>query len=124
MIWESSNLDFNPGPSSIAVSVTRGNYSAWIHLLFTRMVLHLLCKIRDSACRYSGAEMSGTQGWPMWALAVTRRVTSRPTLLASEQTGRDPLLVTVEFLLLAVRVSLGGLTIHVKNLLLDALTRF
>lgn len=115
VIWESSNLDSNPGPTSVAVSVTRGIYCTWIYLLFTRLVPHL-CKIRDSACRYSGAEMSGTQGCPMWALTVTRIVTSRPTLLASEWTGRDPLLVTVEFLLLAVHVSLGGLTIQVKNL--------
>lgn len=42
-------------------------------------------------------------------------VTSRPTLLASELTGRDPPLVSIEFLFLAVHVSLGGLTIQVKN---------
>ena len=42
------------------------------------------------------------------------KVGSRPTLLASESTRRDSFLMTVGSLLLAVHVSLGGLTIQVK----------
>lgn len=60
-------------------------------------------------------------GLAMQTLAVAKvkprvlSVTSKPTLLASEQAGRDPFMVTIEFFLLAVHVSLDRLTIQVKN---------
>lgn len=83
------------------------------------MVFHLLCKIRQ--CKqvlrsrnvwYPGVAHVGSRCY--WDKPRLISVTSRPTLLASELTGRDPPLVTIEFLLLAVHVSLGGLTIQVK----------
>lgn len=96
-----------------------GKMTLPVHHLFTEKALSLACEIRDSTCRCSGE--SGAQGWPRQALAVTKmtprllRVPSRPTLLVSEQTERDAFTVTIEFLLIAVHVSLAGLTIQVKS---------